>query len=53
MPLNIASLSLDRIRRAVELTEKGITVVIPKAVEPMVEVAADSMMEWDEHGRLT
>lgn len=53
MPLNIASLSLDRIRRAVELTEKGITVVIPKAVEPMVEVAADSMMQWDKHGELS
>jgi len=53
MPKEIASLPIEKIRRAVELTEKGITVVIPKAVQPMAEVAADSMMQWDSHGELT
>ena len=53
MPNEIVSLPIEKIRRAVELTEKGITVVIPKSVEPVAEVAADSMMEWDSHGELT
>ena len=48
MPDNIASLPLDRIRRAVDLTEKGITVVVPKTVAA-VEVAEESMVAWDRH----
>jgi hypothetical protein len=48
MPDNIASLPLDRIRRAVEMTEKGITVVVPKAVVA-VEAAEESMVAWDRH----
>ena len=47
MPDDIALLPIDRIRRAVELTEKGITVVVPKAVEPVAADDGDSMMEWD------
>ena len=48
MPDNIASLPLDRIRRAVDLTEKGITVVVPKTVAA-VKVAEESMVAWDRH----
>tara|TARA_R110000822_G_scaffold17178_6_gene57967 strand:+ start:1917 stop:2144 length:228 start_codon:yes stop_codon:yes gene_type:complete len=47
MPDDIASLTVRQIMRAVELTELGITVVIPK--EPS-NVAADdsvSMADWD------
>ena len=53
MPEDIARQPLDLIHKAVKWREKGITIAIPKSVEPMAEVAADSMMEWDEHGRLT
>lgn len=49
MPANIANLPLDRIRRAVELTEKGITVVVPKETTPVVSDGGDSMAEWDSH----
>jgi len=47
MPLDIAKLSLDRIRRAVELTEKGITVAVPKYSPPPAETVEESMMDWD------
>ena len=47
MPVDIAKLPLDRIRRAVELTEKGITVAVPKYSLPPAEPDEDSMMDWD------
>jgi len=53
MPEDIARQPLDLIRKAVKWRERGITIAIPKSVEPMVEVTADSMMEWDKHGELT
>lgn len=53
MPEDIASQPIEIIRKAVKWREKGIIVVIPKAVEPMAEVAADSIMQWDSHGELT
>jgi hypothetical protein len=53
MPEDIARQPLDLIRKAVKWRERGITIAIPKSVEPMAEVTADSMMEWDKHGELT
>ena len=47
MPLDIAKLPLDRIRRAVELTEKGITVAVPKYSPQPAETVEESMMDWD------
>lgn len=49
MPVEIASLPIDRIRRAVELTEKGITVVVPReaAATPTPE-SESSLRDWDE-----
>lgn len=42
MPIEIASLPIERIRKAVEWTEKGITVVVPREC-----VSADSMPDPD------
>lgn len=53
MPEDIARQPIDLIRKAVKWRECGITIAIPKSVEPMAEVTADSMMEWDKHGELT
>jgi hypothetical protein len=53
MPEDIARQPIELIRKAVKWREKGITIVVPKSIEPMAEVAADSMMEWDKHGELT
>lgn len=53
MPANIASLPIDQIRKAVDWTEKGITVAVPKSTAPVAEVAEESMMQWDKHGELT
>ena len=47
MPDDIASLTVHQIMRAVELTEQGITVVVPKAVEPVAADDGDSMADWD------
>lgn len=49
MPASIANLPLDRIRRAVELTEKGVTVVVPRELTPVISDSGDSMAEWDSH----
>lgn len=49
MPANIASLPIDRIRRAVELTEKGITVAVPRECVS-IQSSADSdgsLRDWD------
>jgi len=48
MPEDIARQPIDMIRKAVKWCERGITIAIPKSVESMAEVTADSMMEWDE-----
>ena len=49
MPCEIAALSMDTIRRAVELAEAGHTVFVPR--EPAVRVEdtseAVSLREWD------
>lgn len=48
MPLSIASLPLDRIRRAVALTEKGITVGVLKSHSTVTEnVEESSLRDWD------
>jgi hypothetical protein len=56
MPLDIASLPLDRIESAVRHIEAGNIVVVPKGLslgEPRhaTEFGEDSMMEDDAHGR--
>ena len=53
MPEDIARQPIDLIRKAVKWRERGITIAIPKSVEPVAEVAEESMMDWDEHGRLS
>jgi len=49
MPTSIANLPIDRIRRAVELTEKGITVVVPRECVSVESTADsnDSLRDWD------
>jgi len=47
MPDDIASLTVRQIMRAVELTEKGITVVIPKDPRKAAAEDSDSMPDWD------
>ena len=54
MPEDIASQPIELIRKAVNWREKGITVAVPKNTAPVAEVAEESsMMDWDEHGRLS
>lgn len=53
MPANIASLPIDQIRKAVDWTEKGITVAVSKSTAPVAEVVEESMMQWDKHGELS
>ena len=49
MPVEIASLPIERIRRAVELTEKGITVVVPREVRATSAPDSESSLrDWDE-----
>lgn len=50
MPPEIEGLHLARIRRAVELTEKGITVFVPTASVTVDSVENESMVAWDKHG---
>ena len=47
MPDSIARLPLDRIRRAVELTEAGQHVFVPGVPVTVETVYSGSMMEWD------
>jgi len=47
MPDNIASQPLEMVRKAVRWRKAGITVAVGKHVEPTVEVAEDSLMDWD------
>ena len=53
MPEDIASQSIELIRKAVGWREKGITVAVPKNTAPVAEVVEDSMMQWDKHGELS
>lgn len=51
MPVEISSLSIDHIRRAVELVESGATVFMPPSqykVEREPEEVS-SMVQWDRH----
>jgi hypothetical protein len=49
MPANIASLPIDQIRKAVDWTERGITVVVPRECVSVESTADsnDSLRDWD------
>lgn len=49
MPQSIASLPIEKIRRAVDLTEQGITVAVPRSYAPASSsVDTDSSLrDWD------
>ena len=51
MPLSIQDLPIDRVRRAVELTESGQTVFVPPAAVNRSETDSDlsisSLRDWD------
>ncbi len=47
MPKDIASQSLELIRKAVKWREKGITVAVPRQVESAPEEEASSIRYWD------
>ena len=47
MPNDIASQTLEMVRKAVRWRKAGITVVVGKRVELAAEVAEESLMDWD------
>ena len=49
MPANIASLPIDQMRKAVDWTEKGITVAVPRSCVSVESTASsdDSLRDWD------
>ena len=47
MPCSILRLPIDRIRRAVELTEAGVTVFVPFENVTVPADNSDSMADWD------
>jgi hypothetical protein len=56
MPLDIASMPIEKIRVAVTHIEKGDIVVVPKGLSlgdtrQAMQFGEDSMMEDDQHGR--
>lgn len=56
MPLDIASMPIEKIRFAVTRIERGDIVVVPKGVsfgDPRhaMQFGEDSMMDDDQHGR--
>lgn len=56
MPVDIASMEIEKIRFAVTRIERGDIVVVPKGLslgEPRhaIEFGEDSMMDDDQHGR--
>ena len=53
MPEAIARLPIDRVIRAVELTEEGNVVVVPKEPVQVQEVQPSSMMWHDKHGEFS
>jgi hypothetical protein len=50
MPRSISRLSLDLIRKAVELTEAGNHVIVPVAPISAKVIEHDSITNWDKHG---
>jgi hypothetical protein len=50
MPANIACLPIEKIRKAVDWTEQGITVVVPRRYVAVQMVEESSIMAWDQHG---
>ena len=56
MPIDIASLPIEKIRKAVRLVEGGAIVGVPQSLslgDPrrVSEFSEDSMMEYDTHGQ--
>lgn len=49
MPESIAKLPLDKVRKAIQLTEADVIVVVPKELTPVVSDGVDSITEWDSH----
>jgi hypothetical protein len=54
MPIDIASLPLDRIESAVRHVEAGNIVVVPKGLSrgdsnKPIDMTDDSLMDWDRH----
>jgi len=50
MPADIASLTLDRVQRAVALVESGTQVFVPRVGPVAVAATAEgSMVDWDSH----
>ena len=50
MPADIASLTLDRVQRAVALVESGTQVFVPRVgPEAVAAVPEGSMVDWDKH----
>ncbi len=47
MPTSIANLPIDCIRRAVELTEKGIVVAVPRELAEASREPDSSIRYWD------
>lgn len=49
MPANIASLPIDQIRKAVDWTERGITVAVPRECVSVESTSSsdDSLRDWD------
>ena len=50
MPPEIACLPIEKIRKAVDWTERGITVVVPRECVPAAVAEESSIMAWDQHG---
>lgn len=53
MPEAIARLPIDKVIRAVELTEEGNVVVVPRDPVRTQEVQPSSMMQHDKHGEFS
>ena len=49
MPESISKLPLDKVRKAIQLTEAGVVVVVPKELTSVVSDGNDSITEWDSH----
>ena len=53
MPEAIAKMPMNKVMRAVELTEEGNVVVVPKESGRVAEEQPSSMMEHDKHGEFS
>jgi hypothetical protein len=54
MPLDIAQLSLEKIKLAVRLIERGDVVAVPKSLSlgnpsRQIDISDDSLMDWDRN----